>query len=310
MIEVEPKRAIFIGRFQPFHKGHLNTITQMINNPEVDEVIIGIGSSQYHHYLGNPFTASERTEFIKRTLKNQIKYQIVEIPDIHDFPKWAPHVESLTPKFEVVYSGNTVVKDLFEGRGYEVRAPKRNFDISGAQIRNAFVTGEDWFDLVQAGTRHVLFEIDGERRVRKLHDKHTKADMTADLIVENENGEIALIDRLREPFKDMPALPGGYLEVGFETTIEAAIREAQEEISLSVSSDQVSYLGVYDNPGRDPRGHTVSHVYYTRVEGFTPEKGDDAKEVYWVKPEDFPSVMAFDHRKILNDYLSRKKVRL
>ena len=46
------------------------------------------------------------------------------------------------------------------------------------------------------------------------------------------------------------------------------------------------------------------------VEGFTPEKGDDAKEVYWVKPEDFPSVMAFDHRKILNDYLSRKKVRL
>lgn len=300
------RTALFIGRFQPFHIGHENAISQIAQNPDVGKIIIGIGSSQYHHYFGNPFTFEERADFIKRSLELNIPFETLAIPDIHDFPKWVSHVENLCPKFQVVYCGNTIVKPLFEQRGYPVETLERTLDISGTQVRDLMVAGRNWQSLVSNGVREILEEINGVGRVRSLHDKHSRAANTADLIIEDEEGRIVLIERLYEPFAGMLAIAGGYLNVGLETIAQAAVREAREETGLDISPKEIYYLGVYDELQRDPRGPTISHVYYTKVSGANFRAGDDAKSVRLLEKSEIPAVLAFDHRQILDDYLRRQ----
>ena len=100
-------KALFIGRFQPFHKGHLKIIVNALK--QYQEVIIGIGSSQYGNKSDNPFTANERKNMIINSL-NKIglkNFKIILIPDIHNPPKWVDHVLSIINDFDVVISNNS-----------------------------------------------------------------------------------------------------------------------------------------------------------------------------------------------------------
>ncbi|NOQ47796.1 MAG: NUDIX domain-containing protein [Methanococcoides sp.] len=110
------------------------------------------------------------------------------------------------------------------------------------------------------------------------------------------NGKIVLIKRNNYPFKNEFALPGGFVEVG-ETTEAAAIRESFEETGLSI--DLVKLIGVYSDPSRDPRGHTVSICYLATGHG-KPEANTDAADVALFDPEKLPE-LAFDHRKMIDD---------
>ncbi len=117
---------------------------------------------------------------------------------------------------------------------------------------------------------------------------------------------IALADRPGAPIvlvrrRNPPlgwALPGGFVDVG-ETVENAAVREAREETGLDVRLEAL--LGVYSDPRRDPRGHTVS-VVYTATAGGAPRAGDDAAETGVFGLEELPAELAFDHRAILADY--------
>lgn len=112
--------------------------------------------------------------------------------------------------------------------------------------------------------------------------------------------EVLLVKRAKDPFAGSWALPGGFCDVG-ETTVAACLRELQEETGLK--GEVVDLLGVYDEPGRDPRGHVVSVVYLTRVAPEAkPRAGDDAAEVAWFDLDGLPK-MAFDHAEILADAL-------
>ena len=106
---------------------------------------------------------------------------------------------------------------------------------------------------------------------------------------------IVLIRRDRPPLGH--ALPGGFVDIG-ETVERAALREAREETGLEVTLGDL--LGVYSDPGRDPRGHTVSIVYAATASG-TPSAGDDAAEILVTDAAAAPA-LAFDHDRILDDF--------
>ncbi len=111
---------------------------------------------------------------------------------------------------------------------------------------------------------------------------------------------IILIER-KNPPRGI-AFPGGFVEIG-ESCEDALRREMREEVSLDVTIK--SLLGVYSDPKRDPRFHTVSCVYVCSAVG-TPRAADDAKEVFVYKPDEIPAKqLVFDHAKILADYLKR-----
>lgn len=123
--------------------------------------------------------------------------------------------------------------------------------------------------------------------------------LAADLIIEllDHPGRVVLIERRNPPYGW--ALPGGFVDVG-ETLEAAALREAREETGLAVELETL--LGCYSRPDRDPRGHTVSAVFVARAAG-EPQAADDAKAVCLADPADRRLALAFDHRRILDDYL-------
>jgi nicotinamide-nucleotide adenylyltransferase len=165
-------RALIIGRWQPFHKGHLSIIKEISN--EVDEIIIGIGSAQKSHSLDNPFTAGERIMMIIKSLKKyNFPYYVIPIKDIEFNAVWVSYVEALTPPFDIIYSGNALVKELFEEKGYDVRKPKlyNRIEYSGTEIRKRILNNEDWKHLIPDEVINVIDEIDGENRIKRLNMK-------------------------------------------------------------------------------------------------------------------------------------------
>lgn len=130
--------------------------------------------------------------------------------------------------------------------------------------------------------------------------------LTADVValsIAARAPRVLLVQRANPPFAGSWALPGGFVDEG-ERVLHAARRELAEETGLSVDS-RLELLGVYDTPGRDPRGWTVSVVYLAR----TPDEpsvagGDDASDARWFPADDLPE-LAFDHAFIVADALAR-----
>ena len=127
--------------------------------------------------------------------------------------------------------------------------------------------------------------------------------LAVDLIIEVEGDRIVLIRRRNPPYGW--ALPGGFVEYG-ESLEAAAVREAKEETGLDI--ELIRQLHTYSDPSRDPRGHTVSTVFIATAQG-TPQAGDDAGDVRTVSAKEPPAPLAFDHEKVLADYLAFRQER-
>lgn len=112
------------------------------------------------------------------------------------------------------------------------------------------------------------------------------------------DGRILLIERRNPPYGW--AVPGGFIEYG-ESAEDAASRELHEETGLR--SDRLEILGVYSNPARDPRFHTLTVVYIARASG-EAVAGDDAKNAEWFKLDSPPALLAFDHDQVIKDVVS------
>lgn len=119
--------------------------------------------------------------------------------------------------------------------------------------------------------------------------------LAVDLVI-LEKDRIYLIKRKNDPFKDFWALPGGFVEYG-ERVEEAALREAKEETGMDIKINKL--IGVFSDPRRDPRGHTVSIVYLAEPYGI-PRSGSDAKDIKRFKVSQLPQ-LAFDHEKIIKE---------
>lgn len=128
---------------------------------------------------------------------------------------------------------------------------------------------------------------------------------TVDAIIELADGRVVLIERARPPLG--VAFPGGFVDEG-ESLEDACIREAKEETGLDIRL--IALLGVYSNPSRDPRQHTVSTTFIARSNG-TPHAGDDAAAIRLVRPEDLnDQALVFDHALMVEDYLQWQHTRL
>jgi 8-oxo-dGTP diphosphatase len=123
---------------------------------------------------------------------------------------------------------------------------------------------------------------------------------TVDVIIELEGGIVLIKRRFPPPGW---ALPGGFVEYG-ETVECAAVREAEEETGLRVTLTRL--LGVYSDPARDPRRHTIAVVFIGSARGI-PVAGDDAGEACVVNEATLPAPLAFDHARILHDYFRFKR---
>lgn len=123
--------------------------------------------------------------------------------------------------------------------------------------------------------------------------------LTVDCVVLNADGELLLIRRKNPPFQGALALPGGFVDIG-ETVEDACRRELFEE--TGVKAGKLSLIGVYSDPQRDPRGHSCTVAYLTKLRKPKATAGDDAADVVWLsnwRRQEF----AFDHRKIIADAL-------
>ena len=163
-------RALLIGKFQPFHKGHLSVVNSIVK--EADELIIGIGSAQYSHSRENPFTAGERYLMINKTLmgKGIDNYYIIPIEDLNNYGLWVSHVDMLVPKYDVVFTNNPLTKRLFEEKGHKVQGTpiydREKF--SGTNIRKQIANGGNWQDTVPKPVAEVIEQIDGIARLKQI----------------------------------------------------------------------------------------------------------------------------------------------
>jgi 8-oxo-dGTP diphosphatase len=124
--------------------------------------------------------------------------------------------------------------------------------------------------------------------------------LTVDCVVLDQEGRILLIRRNNPPFQGCYALPGGFVEIG-ETVEDACRREVKEETGVDISA--LRLVGVYSAPDRDPRAHTCSVAFFSRVRGAAAKAGDDAKAAEWVADWRRQRPLAFDHEKIIADAL-------
>lgn len=164
-------RALFIGRFQPFHNAHLLDVKKILK--EVDEIIIAVGSSHAKNTLENPFSYNERKKMVELVLrKNKIKkYEIYPVPDLYDDVKWVNYVQKNLPKYDFVYSGNLWTLKCFKRHGLSAKKIKLIKGISSTIIRNMMVKGKNWKKLVPKEVFVYIKRINGVGRIKKVYAK-------------------------------------------------------------------------------------------------------------------------------------------
>jgi nicotinamide-nucleotide adenylyltransferase len=170
-------RGLFIGRFQPFHKGHLFTVKFALN--KVDQLIIVVGSAQKSHEQRNPFTAGERISMIKETIDSDIeidakKILIIPVPDTDIHLMWTRQIDMLVPKYEVVFANDPFTLLLFRERDITtIEAPllKRE-KMAATEIRRRIASDEKWQNLIPVPVAKIIQEVRGVERIKAIAEKH------------------------------------------------------------------------------------------------------------------------------------------
>ena len=162
--------GLLIGRFQPFHLGHLKALHFALS--KIDKLWIGLGSSNKPLQKNNPFSAEERNDMILASIDESMKsrIQIYFIPDLENHIKWIKLIDTLVPKFDVIFTNDELTKYLYSKRDVEVLSiPFVNRDVlSGTNIRDMIINDQKWGDLVPEGTQNFLNKINAKERLKIL----------------------------------------------------------------------------------------------------------------------------------------------
>ena len=167
-------RGFYIGRFQPYHNGHHQMVSEIVS--EVDELVLGIGSAGHSHTTNDPFTAGERVMMMTKSVAEfDLTTYVVPIEDLDRNSVWVSHVQSMAPSFDVAYSNNPLVIQLFEEAGVEVRqSPMFNRDVlEGTELRERMIEGGEWKSLVPGPAVEVIEEVGGIERIQHVSETDT-----------------------------------------------------------------------------------------------------------------------------------------
>lgn len=165
-------RGLIMGRFQPFHLGHLELVRQALG--ECNDLIVAVTSSQFNYLKEDPFTAGERIEMIHNSLAeagiNPSRWMVLGIENQHNVATWASYLRAALPRFDRVYSGNPYVAMLLADSAISVVQPKflDRERFNATSIRRMISDGEAWQEMVPAAVARVIESIRGEHRVRTI----------------------------------------------------------------------------------------------------------------------------------------------
>lgn len=165
-------RGLLVGRFQPFHRGHLAVVREIAAERPGTGLLLAIGSAEESFTWTNPFTAGERFEMIDRALRGTEggPFHIVPVADIRRHAQWVHYLESLLPEFDRVYTNNPLTRLLFERAGYTVAHPRlvdrRRYE--GERVRACLASDRGWKSLVPPPVAEYLSSIGAPSRLSML----------------------------------------------------------------------------------------------------------------------------------------------
>jgi len=164
--------GLYVGRFQPFHTGHLEAVKHILS--QVDDLIILVGSAQHSHTVENPFTAGERLTMIKLALKeagiDPARYMVTPLPDAEFHKVWVAHLLSQTPEFQLAFTNEPLTGRLLKEAGIRVeRIPFYHREsYSAREVRQRMLNGSDWETLLPRSIVAYLKKIDGVNRINEI----------------------------------------------------------------------------------------------------------------------------------------------
>ena len=162
--------GLLIGRFQPFHLGHLEALQFALS--KVDKLWVGLGSSNKPTEKNNPFSAEERKKMILSSIDDSMKNKIsiYFIPDLDNHAKWIEKIDTIVPKFDIVFSNDPLTDHLYSKRTINVISiPFLNRDtLSGTNIRNLIINDQKWENFVPEGTKNFLINIGAKEHLKNL----------------------------------------------------------------------------------------------------------------------------------------------
>jgi nicotinamide-nucleotide adenylyltransferase len=162
--------GLLIGRFQPFHLGHLEALQFALS--KVDKLWVGLGSSNIPAEKNNPFTAEQRKEMILSSIDDSMKERIsiYFIPDVDNHIKWIEKIDTIVPKFDIIFSNDELTNHLYSKRNIQVLPiPFLNREsLSGTNIRDLIISDQKWDDLVPDGTRNYLKKTGAKEHLKNL----------------------------------------------------------------------------------------------------------------------------------------------
>lgn len=316
---------VYIGRFQPAHKAHIETIKQALTYS--DKVVVLIGSSYQPRTIKNPFNWNEREEMIRASLPDNIQ-DLVEFRPIKDHPyndtRWIQNVQEeidsvvSMDRWDIDQSGENVKVGLIghskdESSFYLKCFPQWKFigmpnidDLHSTDVREEYFGGEVVTKGLPSGVSSYLTKFKDTIEFDKLTKEYDFIELykeswsaapyaptfvTADAIVV-QSGHVLLVKRRASPGAGLFAIPGGF--VNQDERIEAAaLRELREETKLKIPAPvlkgSITDRKIFDNPSRSLRGRTITQAFLIELPaGALPKvKGsDDAEKAFWMSVND------------------------
>ncbi len=332
---------VFIGRFQPFHNGHLSVIEAGLQQAE--QMIILCGSAHQPRSVRNPWTVAEREAMIRGAVKEaeNARIHVAPLMDIvYNDESWVRNVQATINGLVTAHHGvphklpkvglighskdqSSYYLNLFPQWGAVAVDNYRG--ISATPIREAIFSGMSeepqrclpssvQKDVVAFCATETFAEVRSEHEfVAKYQQAWASAPyaptfVTVDAVVV-QSGHVLMVERKARPGKGLMALPGGFVDHG-EKLIDACLRELREETRLKVPAPvlkgSIKASEVFDDPHRSARGRTITHAFFIELE---PNKalpkvkgGDDARHAMWVPLADLDPTRIFeDHYFIIQE---------